>query len=297
MTSVPYLGEMLSLLAAVLWALAIVLFRKSGESVHPVALNTFKGVLAMVLYLPTLLLAGVPLFFDYPASGYAILLASGVIGIAVGDTLFFKCINTLGASASALISCLYSAFIIGMSYLWLGERMSWRQLVGAALIISAVMEATRAADGKSTGLKRRLGGFGWGVVSMAASAIAVVMMKPILDEVPLLWALEVRLVGGVAALLVLLALFPSRGAIVRSLTVPGSKGYTISSSFIGGYVAMVCWLAGMKLTQASVASALNETSSIFVLIFAALVLRERITPGRVIAILMAAGGALLVTFG
>jgi drug/metabolite transporter (DMT)-like permease len=60
---------------------------------------------------------------------------------------------------------------------------------------------------------------------------------------------------------------------------------------------MVVWLGGIKLTKASIAAALNQTNTIFVLILAALVLQERITPGRVVAIIMAVTGAFLVTFG
>jgi drug/metabolite transporter (DMT)-like permease len=60
---------------------------------------------------------------------------------------------------------------------------------------------------------------------------------------------------------------------------------------------MLVWLGGIKLTKASIASALNQTNTIFVLIFAALILREPITPGRVVAILLAAAGALMVIFG
>ena len=124
MTSVPYIGEILSLIAAVLWALAIVLFKKSGESVHPLALNAFKDVLAILLYLPTLALAGVSLIQPYPAGDYLLMMASGVIGIAVGDTLLFKSLFMIGAGPSALVSCLYSPFIIGLSFLWIGERLT-----------------------------------------------------------------------------------------------------------------------------------------------------------------------------
>jgi len=60
---------------------------------------------------------------------------------------------------------------------------------------------------------------------------------------------------------------------------------------------MVLWLAGMKYTLASIASALNQTSNIFVFTFAALLLREPINLQRVIGILLGVSGALLVTFG
>jgi len=297
MASSPYIGEILSLSAAVLWALAIVLFKKSGESVHPVALNTFKDVSAMLLYIPTLAFAGVSLLQPFPLSDYLLLLASGVIGIAVGDTLLFKSLFMIGAGPSALVSCLYSPFIIGLSYLWIGERLTPLQLVGVALIVAAVLEATRVDDRTKLGLNRRLAGMGWGVLAQISMAVGVVMIKPLLDEAPLLWAVEIRLIGGVLALLLFLWVNPARGRILSTLLVRGSRSYTVTSSAIGGYLAMVIWLGGMKLTTASIASALNQTNTIFVLIFASLILRERITPGRVVAIVLAAAGALMVTFG
>ena len=71
----------------------------------------------------------------------------------------------------------------------------------------------------------------------------------------------------------------------------------ITASFVGAYLAMFFWLAGMKFTQVSIAAALNQTSNIFVFIFAALFLREPITSRRTIGIILAVSGALLVYFG
>jgi drug/metabolite transporter (DMT)-like permease len=297
MASVPYIGEILSVTAACLWAFAIVLFKRSGESVHPVALNTFKDVLAVILYVPTLAIAGVSLMQNYPATDYVLLLVSGVIGIAVGDTLLFKSLNTIGAGASALVSCLYSPFIIGLSFVWIGERLTWLQLVGVVLIISAVLETTRTGDPEKSDVRRNLFGVVWGILAVAAMAVGVVMIKPLLDEAPVLWVLEIRLIGGVAALLLFLAINPARGRILSTLLIRKNRGYTCVSSMIGGYVAMLVWLGGIKFTKASIAAALNQTNTIFVLVFAALILRERITAGRIVAILMAVTGALLVTFG
>ncbi len=297
MASVPYIGEILSVTAAILWAFAIVLFKRSGETVHPVALNTFKDVLAVILYVPTLAIAGVSLIQNYPASDYMLLLVSGVIGIAVGDTLLFKSLNTIGAGASALVSCLYSPFIIGLSFFWIGERLTWLQLVGVVLILSAVLETTRTGDREISGVRRNLFGVAWGILAVAAMAVGVVMIKPLLDEAPVLWVLQIRLIGGVAALLLFLAINPARGRILSTLLIRKSRGYTFVSSMIGGYVAMLIWLGGIKFTKASIAAALNQTNTIFVLVFAALILRERITVGRIIAILLAVAGALLVTFG
>lgn len=294
----PYAGEILSVVAAIQWALALVLFRKSGEKVHPIALNTFKDVLALLLYLPTMYIAGEKLFIDVPASDYWLMMASGAIGIAIGDSLLFWSLNMLGAGAYALVSSMYSPSIILLAFIFIGERLEPVQILGAVLIVASVLEATRTVDGdKVVDRKTRLLGVAMGFSGVLAMAIGVVMIKPLLETAPLFWAVEVRLAGGVLALFVILALHPRRKAILGSLLVRSHRGVTIVSSVIGGFTAMACWLGGIKLTQASIASALNQTYTVFTLIFAAFILRERITPLRVAAILTALVGALMVTFG
>ena len=290
-------GELLSLLTAITWAFAVVLFKKSGEAVHPVGLNLAKDLLAVVLFIPTVWILGQTHFRQVPIEEYAILLLSGALGIGVADTLFFKSLNVLGAGLSAIVDCLYSPFIIVLSIFWLDESLALWQIVGAAMIVSAVLSITRERNSNGSGKKVILLGVLWGALAMAANAIGVVMVKPILDRSPLLWVTEVRMVGGAVVLLIILMFHPARRAILKSIRAPQRWGYTLAGSFIGGYVSVLLWLAGMKYTQASIASALNQTSNIFIFIFAALILRERITPLRTAAIMLAVAGAILVTFG
>ena len=60
---------------------------------------------------------------------------------------------------------------------------------------------------------------------------------------------------------------------------------------------LVLWIAGMKLTHAGVAAILNQTSSILVLVFASLFLKERFTRRKAAASALAVGGILMVTLG
>ncbi len=293
----PYFGEILSLSVAVLWGLAMVLFKKSGERVHPVALNTFKNVLASVLFLVTIYLFGGTLFEPFSATDYILLAISGIVGIAIGDTLLFASLNIVGAGPTALINCLYSPFIIGLSYLFLAEVLSPLQLVGVAMIVAAVLETGRASGPSAASGKRRALGITLGVLGNLAMAIGVVMVKPILNNAPLLWAVEIRLLAGVAVLLIFLLLNPRRHEILRTLRHRDAWRDTVLGSFLGGYVAMMGWLGGIKFTKASIAGALNQTNVVFIIIFAAILLRERISASRWLAIVVALAGAFLVTFG
>lgn len=290
-------GEFFALATAMTWASAVILFKKSGEKVHPIGLNQFKNILAILLLIPTMLALSRPFFPHVSITDYLVLLASGALGIGVADTLFFHSLNILGAGRSSIVDCLYSPFIIGLSVLWLGESLDVMQGLGAVLIISAVLAITGEKDIRSIDRLHLLLGVLWGAVSMAMMAVGVVLAKPVLDRDELLWVTLVRLVGGVAVLFVFLMFHPQRRAIVHSVTSAGHRAYTITGSFIGGYLSMIIWLAGMKYTQASIAAVLNQTSNIFIFVFAALFLKERITGIRAGAICLGIAGALLVGMG
>jgi len=297
MGDIPYVGEGFSLLTAVVWAVAVILFKRSGEKVHPIALNLFKNSLALVLVFPTMYLFGQTLFHQAPPSEYWLLMLSGTIGIAVGDTLFFKSLNQLGAGLTAIVVCLYSPFIIGLSVIWLGERLTILQIVGALMVVLAVLSTTRKEAVGKLSRHDLLLGIVWGVLATACMAVGIVMIKPVLNRSPLLWATEVRLIGAVPALALIFLFHPLRRKIATSITLPGTWHYTLGGSFTGAYLAMILWLAGMKYTQASISSALNQTSNIFVVVLAAMFLREPLTLRRMAAVILAVLGAMLVSFG
>lgn len=292
--TIPYFGQILALLCAVIWAFAVILFKKSGETVHPIALNLFKNVLAMILFIPTMLIFKEPLFRQVPYNDYLLLIISGMVGIAIADTLFFKSLNLIGAGLSAIVECMYSPFIIGLSVLWLGESLTLLQVVGVLLVISAVLSTVHVKQRGKISRRDLLWGIFLGVLATAAIAVSIVMIKPLLERSPLLWVAEVRLFGGLAGLVLITLLHPLRHRVLSSLFNPKGWGYTISGSFVGAYLAMFIWLAGMKFTKVSIASALNQTSTIFIFVFAAIFLRESITLRKVVAIILAVAGVLLV---
>ncbi len=291
----PYLGETLALVVALVWAYAVILFKKSGETVHPVALNLLKNIIAVVLLIPTILLLGQELFLDAPPLHYVVMLAGGVLGISFSDTLFFKSLNMLGASRMAIVDCLYSPFIIGLSVVFLDESLSWLQVVGVLAILGAVLTPLFEAKGAPKERKQIFWGTMWGALALATMAVSLVAVKPILNQSPVLWSALLRMGGGLFGLLVYLALHPRRLEMVQTLRSRGLK-YSIFGSVVGGYLAMMLWLGGMKYTQASVAAALNQTTNVFIFILAAWVLKESITHQRVVGIALGVGGAVMVTF-
>ena len=292
-----YLGEIFALTTALTWGLAVILFKKSGESVHPIALNTYKNLLAVVLFIPTLYLFKEELFRPVPVEDYLLLLLSGALGIGIADTLFFKCLNLIGAGLTAIVDCLYSPSIIALSMIWLGESLSLLQIIGVILVISAILAATHKRGRGAISRRDFLLGLLFGVLAMVTMAVGIVMIKPLLSRSPLIWATEMRLVGGLIVLLLVLIFHPKRRQITATAISMTGWLYTLLGSFFGAYISMVLWLGGMKYTQASTAAGLNQTSNIFIFIFAALFLKEPLNAIRIISIILAVAGVLLITFG
>jgi drug/metabolite transporter (DMT)-like permease len=277
-----------------------------------------------VLVLVTILVLDGSLDFEMPRGDMLLLFVSGALGIGLADTLFFMMLNRLGAALTSIVDCLYSPTVILASVIWLGESLSLLQIFGVLLIVSAVLEAVwvpkptppgppRASRSgtrdppwppplKRGGMPKHRGkhlwvGVLWGVTAMACMAVSIVIMKPLLNKHSLLWVIEMRQIGGVAAILVTLLLMRGRREILKSLLVRKGWGWTLSGTLMGQYIALMAWVAGIKFTQASQAAALNQTSNLFVFILAGIFLKEKLTKKRVIGIVLAVIGVYLVTFG
>jgi len=288
------LGEVSALVVAATWAFAVILFKKSGESVHPYALNMFKNLMAVVLIFPTIALMNRPFPTDLTSTDYFLLLLSGALGIGISDSLFFKSLNILGAGLSAIVDCLYSPFIIGFSMLILGERLTVMQIIGTVMIVSAIATAVRIKSAPNLSRNELFWGLFYGAMAMLTMAVGIVIIKPILERTALLWVTEIRLAGGILVLLIIFALEGKRKEILQTLVSDKRKIYTWTGSFLGAYLAMILWIMGMKYTEASIAAALNQTSNIFVFILAAIFLKERINFLRAVGIILGVAGATLI---
>lgn len=300
MNPIPYLGEILALSSPICWSVAVILFRRTGEKVSPAALNLFKCVLALVLFTATNLALGEAFFPDFATpDDYLLLLASGALGVGVADIFFLLTLNRVGAGLQAIINTSYSPSIIFLSYFLLGERLAPLQWFGVGLILSAVLAVgwMRGTPGHRMAPATLWKGIAFGVAASLTQAYSVVMIKPLLEASPLLWVNWWRLIGGLICMLVFTPLLPQRFRRLDSLLDRSVWKTMVPASFIGTYVSLLLWLAGLKYAQASIAAALNQTATLWTFVLAVVLLREPLTWIRVAGLLVGVAGVALVTFG
>ncbi len=294
----PYLGEFLSVGAAVFWAVGVILFKRSGETMPPMALNLFKNSLALVLMLATMPLLGEAyLPEDQPASSWALLALSGFLGIAVADTLFFVSLGKLGAGLAAVVDTSYTPVMLGLSFVFLGERIGLLATAGAALIMFGLLIGSAAKPERGKSRRDVLEGTIIGVVGIALMAVSIVMVKNVLNGAPMVWATTVRLAAGALGVIPLILLSPRRGALMESLRPSATWKFAAPAALVGTYLAMIAWIGGMKYTQhVSIAALLNQMSTIFIFVLAVVFLREPLTARRSFAIGCGFVGAALVVW-
>ncbi len=295
------LGEAMALGCAVTWAMGVILFKRAEVqgSLSPHALNLFKNSLAVVLLVLTLALMGAELDLGRSRADWLALLVSGGIGIGLADTIYFAALRRIGAGPLALSEMVYSPIVVCLSLVLLDEPLGPTLAIGGALVLSGVTLALWRAERSADAGQRRVGlaGVGLGMLAATLMAIGVVLAKPALGRSGLVEATLVRLAGGVAVQLVWILSRPDRAQILSILRPQPVWRTLVPASFVGAYVTLLLWLGGMKYTDASVASVLNQLTVVFTLILARIYLGEPLTGRRFSGALVAVAGAVIIVMG
>ena len=294
------IGQLNALAAALTWAFALVLFKKTDGRIHPFAMNLYKNVLGVGLLLVTIPLIGEPwqAVLEHPKEDVFILLVSGFLGIALADTIFFYSLNLVGVSIFAIVECAYSPIVLLVSWMLIGESLDLPHYIGGAMILGAVFISTRHPPPPGRTRGQIMLGVLLGILSIAFMAVGIVMAKPVLTSAnfPLMWAVAIRMAAGASCLTLIVLASPQRGELLSVFRPNRLWVYLLPGSFLGAYLSMIFWVAGFKYTSATIAAVLNQTSMIFAIILAVIILKERMTPRKLAAVVLAAGGVVLITF-
>ena len=280
------------------WAGALVLFKRSGDSVSPLSLNLFKNTIGIGLLIVTLIVMGegFDAIAEHPASDIYILILSGILGIAIADTVFFYALNLCGVGVISIVDCTYSPFTIFFSALLLGEQLNVYHYLGGAMVLGSVAISSRHTPPANRTRKQLLRGIVLGASAMAMMALGIVMAKPVIDlqGFPLIWATLIRLLFGSLALGLIATASPNRRKIWATFKPSRVWKFSLPGSILGAYLSMLFWMAGYKYTDASVAAILNQTSVVFALILAALFLKEPFNRRKLLAVALALSGIITI---
>lgn len=290
-------GEFAALGAAFLWAVSAVVYTHLGQKISPLVLNLSKGIIAIVYIAITLILQGDFLPSNISNINLGLLLLSGVLGIGLGDTFYFEALNNLGARRTLLLEALAPPLAALIALIVLKETLNltaWAGIfitvIGVAWVISERVPGTSSIvnplRGISFALLSALGQAGGAVLSRAA--LATTTINP-------LWSTLLRIVGGVAILLLWMPLKKESGWL-QPLQSKKLLGIIAITALFSTYLGIWLQQTAIKYTATGIAQALISTSPLFVLPIA-LWMGEKVSFRASFGVLVALGGITLLFIG
>ena len=284
-----FIGIIAALSSAASWAFGTVVFEKLGKVVPYAGITFLKGVFSLLLMLLIVLLCGD--FKTITLHDSIILTASGIIGIAIGDSLFFKSLQDLGAKIQVLYFLLGQIVTMILSFLLLGDVLSISEYVGAIVLLIGIIIVTW---GKQEDHPNKLRGVLGGFLSILCFSISTIMIKYTDEQIDVISASFYRMLAGT----IIMTIVGTTGKRISAWISP-LKDKKILTLFlvnvfvitVGGFILS---MYAIKTISVSLASVLSTTEPVFVILFAYLVNKDSIKKKEIIGAIISIVGLLFI---
>jgi drug/metabolite transporter (DMT)-like permease len=220
---------------------------------------------------------------------------SGILGIAVADTLFFAALQDLGPVALVVFFMSGQIVTALLAILLLKEMPSLGSWVGIGVTLAGVgavlwQKFGANASSNPSGIR----GVILGSLSMLCMSGSTVIAKPALESVSTIMATMVRMMSGTLGILFFgLATRRIRQWLgpVRNMEMIARFVFSVAVVTYGGF-----WLSlvAIKYLNVAVASTLSATEPLFVIPLAVVFFKERISMLETIGAICATCGVMLL---
>ena len=135
------LGILVGMVSALSYAVLTILNKSMAKRISSTVIAFCEQATATVILLPFMFRVNI----QPSVSDIAMLLFLGVITTALAHTLFIASLETLPAQLAGVCSSLETVYGILFAYLLLGEIPTVREIIGAVIIVGAVIVAPKRA--------------------------------------------------------------------------------------------------------------------------------------------------------
>ena len=279
------IGIIVALTSSASWALATVIFERLGKVIPSAGITFIKGVFSIIVMCILVLLIGD--FSLVSAHDALVLTLSGILGIAIGDTMFFSSLRDLGAKVQVLLFMLGQIFTLLLSFMLLGEILTLGEYIGAIILISGVILVTW---GKQDDHPNKLRGVMYGLLSIFCFSISTIMIKLTDNDIDVISASFYRMFAGTIIMLFVGTTTRKIKIWVSPLRTPRTLILFIFNVFVITLGGFTLSLYAIKHIGVSIASLLSTTEPVFVLVFAFIVNKEKACVREIL-------GAIVTIFG
>lgn len=307
-----YIGQFAGIATAMLWTGTSISFTAAGKRIGPVAVNSFRIIVALLLLAATHRALSGGWIPELITRQVLFLAVSGIIGLSIGDQALFVAFMDIGPRLATLVMTTSPLFAVCFAWMVLGETLSGPAWVGVALTIGGiawvVLERSGAQGGRIE--SHRMRGIIMGLVAAACQAGGLLLSKQGMGHG---WLAEDQRLGPQAATLVRM-FFAALGMIPilvvhhvrqRARRAAGAgpqrigshtTGYTFAfmGAVFGPFLGVWMSLVATDNAPVAVAQTLCSLTPIFLVPLAALIYKERVSRRAALGAIMAVGGAALL---
>ena len=174
----PYFGELLSLLVAVLWTATALFADTASHRLGALPLNVIRMAMSLVM-LALLLLAVTGSVYPLHADGttWLWLALSGLVGYVFGDYCLFNAYVIFGSKFGQLFMTLAPPIAGVTGWLLLGEALSWHAWVAMAVTLFGIGFSIVVRSGHSLHLRLPLKGVLFGLGAGIGQGVGLVLSK------------------------------------------------------------------------------------------------------------------------
>ena len=277
------IGESAALTAALLWAISSFLWGRI--KLKAIELNTAKNLIGVVLLgLHILVLsfcfsgpdaseasevATSAFQFRASAAAWWWLGLSGLVGIVIGDTFFFRSLQILGPRRALMMATFSPLFAVAISWVILGEALLVFQIMGVLTTAVGIVIVINEKQGKKETLdlfpgSQRAGvllGIGAAICQATGAAISKFGMN--IDDCTALEASLIRTIFSAGGTLLLLASRRQVLAFFRSVIQWSELRKILLASAIGTWLGIWLSQVAFKESPVGIAQTLLSTSPLF----------------------------------
>lgn len=180
--------EWLALIAAFLWAVSSIISVKPAKHLGSFSYSRWRmGCTALILSSMAAITGG---WTSVESVHVTPMMLSGLIGIFIGDTALFACLNRMGPRQAGLLFSCHAVFSAVLGYFLFSETMSPIELVGSALVFSGVATAIffgrRGSNNSKTSELETIKGNVWfgvglGITAALCQALGGIIAKPVMQ--------------------------------------------------------------------------------------------------------------------
>ena len=289
-------GEIAAVGTAMFFAMGSTFFTLAGQRAGASVVNRSRLLIATLLALGIHWITRgtiLPHALSWEAWGWLAL--SGVIGLALGDSLLFRAFVAIGPAKTMLIFALAPAMAALFSWIFLGEALTLLEMVGMAITLVGIAWVVMAPEQPTSEHSYGLGVL-FALGGTFGQAIGLVTAKIGLTEGAMPQeANVVRLMAAATSVWMLtVALGETKRVLAMWSNDVRATAFTALGSIFGPVAGV--WLSLVAIDRASigVASTIMSLTPLFLIPVSRFVFREPITLRAVVGTLIALAGVALL---